>query len=121
MKDYAFGNLITALRVSRGFSQFQLGKLLGVSDKAVSKWEHGEATPDIETLCKLADYYGVTLDYLTHEWDEKEKEKVLNENKKQRVNKTIITILSCLIAPLICVTIYTVLSSLPKKLCFRML
>ena len=106
---------LSDLRKEKGLTQIQLAEKFDYSDKAVSKWEHGEATPDIETLCKLADYYGVTLDYLTHEWDEKEKEKVLNENKKQRVNKTIITILSCLIAPLICVTIYTVLSSLPKN------
>ena len=39
MRDYAFGNLVTKLRTELGFSQFQLGKLIGVSDKAVSKWE----------------------------------------------------------------------------------
>ena len=64
MKDYAFGNLITALRVSRGFSQFQLGKLLGVSDKAVSKWENGNAKPRISTCYRLADILGVSLDEL---------------------------------------------------------
>lgn len=41
MRDYAFGNLVTKLRTELGFSQFQLGKLIGVSDKAVSKWENG--------------------------------------------------------------------------------
>lgn len=61
MKDYAFGNLITALRIDRGFSQFQLGKLLGVSDKAVSKWENGNAKPRISTCYRLADILGVSL------------------------------------------------------------
>ena len=60
----AFGNLITALRISRGFSQFQLGKLLGVSDKAVSKWENGNAKPRISTCYRLADILGVSLDEL---------------------------------------------------------
>ena len=64
MKDYAFGNLITALRIGRGFSQFQLGKLLGVSDKAVSKWENGNAKPRISTCYRLADILGVSLDEL---------------------------------------------------------
>ena len=64
MNDYAFGNMITALRISRGFSQFQLGKLLGVSDKAVSKWENGNAKPRISTCYRLADILGVSLDEL---------------------------------------------------------
>lgn len=62
--DYAFGNLITALRTERGFSQFQLGKLLGVSDKAVSKWENGNAKPRIATCYRLADILGISLDEL---------------------------------------------------------
>ena len=55
MRDYAFGNLVTKLRTELGFSQFQLGKLIGVSDKAVSKWENGKCMPDnsvIEALCQ---------------------------------------------------------------------
>ena len=64
MNDYAFGNLITALRMERGFSQFQLGKLLGVSDKAVSKWENGNAKPRLATCQRLADILGVSVDEL---------------------------------------------------------
>lgn len=41
MRDYSFGNYISVLRERRGLSQFQLGALVGVSDKAVSKWENG--------------------------------------------------------------------------------
>ena len=64
MRDYAFGNLVTKLRTELGFSQFQLGKLIGVSDKAVSKWENGNAKPRIATCCRLADILGVSLDEL---------------------------------------------------------
>lgn len=64
MRDYAFGNLITSLRTELGFSQFQLGKLLGVSDKAVSKWENGNAKPRMATCCRLADILGVSLNEL---------------------------------------------------------
>ncbi len=64
MRDYRFGNLITQLRTERGFSQFQLGTLLGVSDKAVSKWENGNAKPRMATCCRLADILGVSLDEL---------------------------------------------------------
>lgn len=42
MRDYSFGNFISALRERCGLSQYQLGALVGVSDKAVSKWENGD-------------------------------------------------------------------------------
>lgn len=41
MRDYSFGNFISAQRERCGLSQYQLGALVGVSDKAVSKWENG--------------------------------------------------------------------------------
>ena len=41
MRDYSFGNFISTLRERGGMSQYQLGTLVGVSDKAVSKWENG--------------------------------------------------------------------------------
>lgn len=41
MRDYSFGNFIGALRIRRGLSQYQLGALVHVFDKAVSKWENG--------------------------------------------------------------------------------
>ena len=39
MNDYGFGNFIRDMRTKRGLSQFQLGRLIGVSDKGVSKWD----------------------------------------------------------------------------------
>ena len=38
MRDYSFGNYISVLRERRGLSQFQLGALVGVSDKA--EWQN---------------------------------------------------------------------------------
>ena len=64
MKDYSFGNFICALRTRLGLSQFQLGTLVGVSDKAVSKWENGTSRPRIAVCQKLADVLGLTLDEL---------------------------------------------------------
>lgn len=55
MRDYSFGNYISVLRERRGLSQFQLGALVGVSDKAVSKWENGVSKPRIGTVTKLAE------------------------------------------------------------------
>lgn len=64
MKDYSFGNFICALRTRRGLSQFQLGTLVGVSGKAVSKWENGAAKPQLSTCRKLAEVLGISLDEL---------------------------------------------------------
>lgn len=64
MKDYSFGNYICALRTGLGLSQFQLGTLVGVSDKAVSKWENGDAKPRIGTCYRLAEVLGVSINEL---------------------------------------------------------
>lgn len=64
MRDYSFGNFISALRERRGLSQYQLGALVGVSDKAVSKWENGAATPRIGTIRKLSEVLDISVDEL---------------------------------------------------------
>lgn len=64
MRDYRFGNFLRELRKRRGLSQYQLGALVGVSDKAVSKWENGTAKPQSLILYKLSDVLGVTVDEL---------------------------------------------------------
>lgn len=64
MKDYGFGNYICALRTGLGLSQFQLGTLVGVTDKAVSKWENGDAKPRVSTCYRLAEVLGVSISEL---------------------------------------------------------
>jgi len=58
------GETIYRLRKEKGLSQEELGKLVGVSNKAVSKWETYEANPDITLLPLLAQSLGVTADEL---------------------------------------------------------
>lgn len=64
MRDYSFGNFISALRERRGLSQYQLGALVGKSDKAVSKWENGASKPRIDTIRKLSEVLDVSVDEL---------------------------------------------------------
>ena len=64
MKNYSFGNYICALRTGLGLSQFQLGALVGVTDKAVSKWENSGAKPRIATCYRLAEVLGVSINDL---------------------------------------------------------
>lgn len=61
MNNYGFGNFIYELRTEKEMSQSELGELLGVSNKAVSKWETGAAVPRPEKLTKLAEIFGVTV------------------------------------------------------------
>lgn len=64
MKDYSFGNFLSELRERSGLSQYQLGILVGVSNKAVSKWENGLTRPNSKVLPKLSSVLGVTIDEL---------------------------------------------------------
>ncbi len=64
MRDYEFGNLIFELRKKKKITQSQLGELLGVSNKTVSKWENGISKPNINTLYKLAEYFDISVDDL---------------------------------------------------------
>ncbi|MBQ9930931.1 MAG: helix-turn-helix domain-containing protein [Firmicutes bacterium] len=58
------GALIKSLRVEKGLTQNQLADLLGVSHKAVSKWETGKGFPDLSLLPALSAHFGVDLEKL---------------------------------------------------------
>ena len=64
MNDYSFGNYIYELRKRAGLSQSELALKLGVSNKAVSKWEVGKAKPAVDKIRKLAVIFGVSVDDL---------------------------------------------------------
>ncbi|HIS67214.1 MAG TPA: helix-turn-helix transcriptional regulator, partial [Candidatus Scatomorpha merdipullorum] len=55
---------IQALRRSRGITQEQLADAVGVSRQAVSKWEAEQASPDLERIVAMAEFFDVTTDYL---------------------------------------------------------
>lgn len=58
------GDKIKLLRRKRKLTQSQLANELNVSAQAVSKWEKGLSYPDIETIIKISELFGVTTDYL---------------------------------------------------------
>ena len=55
---------IKRLRNGAGISQKQLASIVNLSQQAVAKWESGVAEPDTRALRVLADYFGVSVDYL---------------------------------------------------------
>lgn len=88
---YKVGNLISKLREEKGLSQSELGSKLGVSNKAVSRWENGRGYPDTSILLKLAEALEITVDELLKgELSlSKTKHKVINKNINYEAEKTL--------------------------------
>lgn len=61
---------IYELRKKVKLSQEAIGKILGVSQRAYSHYENGDRDMSPEVLIALADYYGVTVDYLLGRTDD---------------------------------------------------
>lgn len=64
MKKQNFGTMIATLRKEKGMTQLELAEKMGVTDKAVSKWERDLSFPDVSSLPKLAEIFGVSVDEL---------------------------------------------------------
>lgn len=64
MKKQTLGNMIATLRKEKGMTQLDLAEKMGVTDKAVSKWERDLSFPDVSSIPKLAEIFGVSVDEL---------------------------------------------------------
>ena len=64
MKKETFGNMVAALRKEKGMTQLELAEKMGVTDKAVSKWERDFSFPDVSSIPKLAEILDVSVDEL---------------------------------------------------------
>ncbi len=82
MDNMKTGALIRRLRTETGLTQRQLAERLCVSDKAVSKWECGNGSPDISLLTELADIFGTDIQTLLNGTINK------NESEKGNMKKT---------------------------------
>mgnify|MGYP000183460932 FL=1 len=83
-----------------GVTSYKVAKEAGVTQTALSNWKSGRSTPTTKTLQKIADYFGVTIDYLmtgkdesgkkevtlTHR-DERDIEKILNQTRDQLLSQ----------------------------------
>lgn len=59
-----FGDFLYNLRKEKGMTQNELASILGVTNKAVSKWETGESMPETSQLVPLSEIFGVSVDEL---------------------------------------------------------
>ena len=64
MSKKTLGMMISSFRKEKGMTQIELAEKMGVTDKAVSKWERDLACPDVSTLPKLAEIFDVSEDEL---------------------------------------------------------
>ena len=65
-----FPDRLKELRSERGISQVALAKVVGRTDRAFRKYESAEIEPTLSVLIALADYFGVSLDYLVGRSDD---------------------------------------------------
>ena len=64
MDEMKLGTRIAELRNINNITQLELAEKLGVTDRAVSKWETGSGYPDIALLPQISDIFNVSIDYL---------------------------------------------------------
>lgn len=104
------GQRIQECRKKRGLSQEALADVLSVSRQAVQKWESGSSTPELEKLTQIADYFGVSLDYLVKGIDSQNLDtgKVKSPSTKYAVGTTLfsIAVAVCIITCLTCLGIF---------------
>ena len=80
------GDRLKRLRKERKLTQTELGNIINVTKVSISGYENGDRTPDTDNLRRLADFFGVTTDYLLGRSDDPnltEKE----DNNKIMVNE----------------------------------
>ena len=70
---------LTELRKNARLTQAELAEKLNYSDKSVSKWERGEALPDLKVLTRLAELFGVSVDYFVTKDAGKQKKKFVQK------------------------------------------
>ena len=55
---------IKKLRIAKNLNQVEFAKVLCVTKQCVSNWENDNVIPSVDMLCKIADFFGVSTDYL---------------------------------------------------------
>ncbi|MFS9329133.1 helix-turn-helix domain-containing protein [Streptococcus constellatus] len=116
MKKQTLGMMISSLRKAKGMTQLELAEKMGVTDKAVSKWERDLSYPDINTIPKLADLFDTSVDELM------QGQTVMKENKKNRKSDIVDAVLRGLgVAMGIVVVVLSALGKVDTKAALTML
>ena len=78
MNQIKIGRFIAECRKKTNLTQMQLAEKLGITDKAISKWERGVAMPDTSIMLNLCDILGISVNELLNG------EKIYMENSNQK-------------------------------------
>lgn len=76
MSNKSLGEIISSLRKEKGMTQSELAEKMNVTDKAVSKWERNLSCPDVNSIPKLAEVLGITVEELLNAQTKKESNKL---------------------------------------------
>ena len=88
MDQKKIGSFIAARRKDNGLTQSQLAEKLGITDKAVSKWETGKSMPDPSLFCPLCDLLHITLNELLSG------EFISDENLKEKSDQILLEVVT---------------------------
>ena len=111
---------IAELRQSNNMTQLELAEKINYSDKAVSKWERAESSPDISVLVDIADVFGVTVDYLVK--SEHPKAPVIDTEAPQRqYNRKPIAYIAESVAWLVAIVAFIITTLIVNKITFQIL
>lgn len=102
-------NNISELRQKHQMTQLSLAQKLNYSDKAISKWERGESFPDIFMLKRIADLFGVSVDYLLCDDHSETVERDERIAKMTRRNRAIISVLANMLIWLIATVAFVIM------------
>ena len=76
MSNKSIGEMISSLRKEKEMTQNDLAEKMNVTDKAVSKWERNLSCPDVNSIPKLAEILGTTVEELLNAQSKKENNKI---------------------------------------------
>ena len=117
MKKQTLGMMISSLRKEKGMTQLELAEKMGVTDKAVSKWERDLSFQDINSIPKLAEVFEVSVDELMQV-----KTETKENMSKNKIDEIVDTVLKGVgVAMGIAVTVLSVLGELEANTAFVML
>ena len=83
MSNKTLGEMISSLRKEKNMTQNDLAEKMNVTDKAVSKWERNLSCPDVNSIPKLAEILGVSVEELLNAQTKKENNTAKNNSFKK--------------------------------------
>ena len=105
LKDIVAKNLVE-LRQRAGFTQLELAEKINYTDKAVSKWERGEALPDLRVIVKIAEIYNISVDDIVSPHTVKKIKPKMHVGKRRLLIAALSVGLVCFIATVVFMALF---------------